>query len=333
MSGPRPDSLAPRAVERLGRAARAARALSDTLWEALQDELSHPEDPSEQGGRVNAARVVELSERLADVSATVALLASVEVPDGVADPSEDVSGVADPTPTFSRSPTQPSPVEPVHPRSEPPGQPESPEAPPAQSSHAVLVDELALAPPESESPPSPAPAPSEIAIRDERGEEERRALGLAPERQRERSPDPWVAVIARRLEGYQRDRTPFAVLAVELADVERLRHAELPGEMARLTGLVESALAGQLGPADSLTRAAPGRYWLLAAQTDSEGARALAERLARAVRGAVSHRGAPLELAVGVAACPADATRAGALAAHAEIALYAARATGRPMAP
>ena len=73
----------------------------------------------------------------------------------------------------------------------------------------------------------------EIEIRDERGE-------------REQSQSAWIAAIARRLERYERDGVPFAVLLVELADVERLRQAELPGEMARLTGWVETATSREL---------------------------------------------------------------------------------------
>jgi GGDEF domain-containing protein len=270
----------PRSAERLARAARAARALSETLWEALHEELT---DPAQR-------RVAELSGRLADVSATVALLARV-------DPG---------------SPAVPEPVPPVEP--EPPAaratHEEAPlrrESPPVResSSMAVIVDELA-----------PLQAP-EIEIRDERGEH---------------VPTAWIASIARLLERYARDRVPFAVLLVELADVERLRHAELPGEVSRLTGLVEVAVSGELRPADSLTRESPGRYWLLAPETDSGGATALAERMASAVRGAASHRGASLEIAVGIAVCPVDGSQAAELAAHADIALYAARASGRPVA-
>jgi GGDEF domain-containing protein len=171
----------------------------------------------------------------------------------------------------------------------------------------------------------------EIEIRDERGEESRRERGASEEdRDRETA---WIGAITRRLERYERDRVPFAVLVVELADVERLRHAELPGEVSRLTGLVETALADELRPADSLTRESPGRYWLLAAETDVDSSGSLAERLAGAVRDAASHRGVPLEVAVGIAICPVDGGRAAALAAHAEIALYSARAAGRPVAP
>jgi GGDEF domain-containing protein len=199
-----------------------------------------------------------------------------------------------------------------------------------QTSAAVLVDELAPeGPPASpeqlvrepstppESPQSLVRGPREIEIRDERGERDQAV---------------WILAIDRGLERYERDSVPFAVLLVELADVERLRHAELPGEMARLTGLVETALSGELRPADSLTRESPGRYWLLAAETDAGDARTLVARLGEAVRGAASHRGTPLEVAIGLAVCPADGDRAAALAAHAHIALYAARAAGRPVA-
>jgi GGDEF domain-containing protein len=323
----------PRGAERLARAARAAQSLSETLWEALHEELTDPA----------ARRVAELSQRLADVSATVALLARVN-------PGESGQGERPPAPARgegeSRVPRaihdeRPTPSEPLAPleSSSPPERAIHDEPPPphassaarAPTSPAVLVDELG--------PPAPAPeAPSEtpepgaqvvreIEIRDERHEVTR------SERVHDTSePDAWVSAIGRRLERYERDRAPFAVLVVELTDVERLRHAELPGEVSRLTGLVEAALSGELRPADSLTRESPGRYWLLAPETDSGGATALAERMASAVRGAASHRGASLEIAVGIAVCPVDGNHAAALAAHADITLYAARSSGKPVA-
>ncbi len=173
----------------------------------------------------------------------------------------------------------------------------------------------------------PPQAPPEIEIRDERREEFRRERVHG-----DSGPAAWIESIGGRLERYARDGVPFAVLLVELADVERLRHAELPGEVARLTALVETALAAELGPADSLTRESPGRYWMLTPETGSGSARALAGRLAESVRDAASHRGTPLEIAVGIAVCPEDGSQAAALAASADIALYTARAAGRPVA-
>jgi GGDEF domain-containing protein len=325
-----------RSAERLVRAARAAQALSETLWEALHEELG---DPVQR-------RVAELSRRLADVSATVGLLAGVDA--GVCAPVESPAAPAQPetrdvpVPAAhdERSGDDPAPAAraPAWPGSapapggaiqaEPTTSRESPATREAGASRAVLVDELAPESPVPESPSAPpepgARAVQEIEIRDERHDETRPEQAPGAD-----APGPWIAAIERRLERYERDRAPFAVLVVELADVERLRHAELPGEVSRLTGLVQAALEGELRPADSLTRESPGRYWLLAPETDVPGSRELVGRLAGAVRDAASHRGVPLEVAVGVSVCPADGARAAALAAHAEVALYAARATGR----
>jgi GGDEF domain-containing protein len=301
------DFLNPRLAERLARAARAAQTLSETLWEALHEELIDP----------RGQRVAELSERLVEVSTTVALLARVDV--RASSTPEPPAAPARPEPSAVPTGPEPSAVPAESERASarairdeppPPREPRAAERPPAA---AVLVDELALE------------GSSEIEIRDERREDP------APD---DRVPtDAWIASIERRLERHERDGVPFAVMLVELVDVERLRHAELPGEVARLTGLVETALANELRPADALTRESPGRYWLLAPETDAGSARTLAGRLAQAVRGAASHRGRPLEVAVGIAVCPADGSQAVALATHADIALYAARAAGRPVAP
>ncbi len=288
------DSPNPRVAERLARAARAAQALSETLWEALNEELV---DPSTQ-------RIAELAERLSEVPATVALLARCD--------------------SHGQGPSSHGQGHSSH------GQGHSSSHGQDPSSIAVLVDDLVPAGPAGEVPLAPSAPPGqalpEIEIRDERGEE----ASLEP-RHNERVPAAWIGAIERRLERYERDRMEFAVLLIELADVGRLRHAELPGEVSRLTGLVEAALASALRPADTLTRESPGRYWLLAPETDSEGAGLLAERLASAVSRAASHRGAPLAVAVGVAMCPKDGRESAALAAHANVGLYAARAEGRPV--
>jgi GGDEF domain-containing protein len=293
------DFLDPRLAERLTHAARAAQTLSETLWEALNEELAAP----------RGERVAELSERLADLSTIVASLARVDTrPPSSAEPppAGDAGRAPDVTPeptvapvesgsrgeraTYDRQPIEQSPP--------------SQEAPEVRTSPsmAVLVDELA---PEE---------PSRIEIRDVRGED---------------GPGAWVGAIGRRLERYEQDSSPFAVLLVELAEIERLRRVESSDEVSRLISQVEDALARTLRPADSLTRESPGRYWLLAPQTGESGARMLTEQLARAVRSSASNRGAPLEVAVGIAVCPEDGRQASELAAHADVGLYAARAAGR----
>jgi GGDEF domain-containing protein len=326
----------PRLAERLTRAARAAQTLSETLWEALLQELADP----------RPERVAELSVKLGEVAAVVASLARVDVrvrepgesgesphPRAVGTFAEQASGTAASDAFVERE----SPVA----RATTYGEPSETETPPVP---AVLIDELAATestprtvtpePPSPREAPPFADAPSarpDALARPREGDPPRKArpqIEVRDERAAE-GPAAWIDSIGRRLERHEQDRSPFAVLLVELVDVERLRHAESAEELSRLMSLLEDALARELRPADSLTRERPGRYWLLAPQTDGSSAQALLERIARAVRSSVSHRGTPLEVAVGVAVCPQDGRRASELAAHADVGLYAARAAGR----
>ncbi len=139
--------------------------------------------------------------------------------------------------------------------------------------------------------------------------------------------------IEASLERHTADGLPFAVLLVEVPDVERLAQAEPPAELVRMLEAVERAVGPELRPSDTLVREGRGRWWLTASRTNAPGARTLAERLARTVRTVASHRGVPLDLAVGIAVCPADGRDVETLVAHADVGLYAARAAGRSVAP
>jgi GGDEF domain-containing protein len=127
------------------------------------------------------------------------------------------------------------------------------------------------------------------------------------------------------------DGRGFALLAIEVDDVARLLAAD--GEAARAAlARVQDAVRDELRPGDVLGREGDGRMWVVAAELGSSGGRALAERLADAVAGAGTVRGAPLAVSIGIAAAPADGTGADALAACADEALFAARAAGVPVA-
>jgi hypothetical protein len=169
---------------------------------------------------------------------------------------------------------------------------------------------------------------------------------------------PWIVSIGSALEQFERDLLPFAVLLVELVDVEHLRLGGPDGELRRLTRQMESAFTQALETigarrAASLTPERPDRYWLLLSETDRLAAQALAERLVRtfvpvgAGSGAadpaeryfaalsaqrsplrVRQIGAPLQLAVGMAVCPENGREASTLAAHADVELSAVRAAG-----
>jgi GGDEF domain-containing protein len=165
---------------------------------------------------------------------------------------------------------------------------------------------------------SPSGQPAEIQIRDERIEE---------------GPAAWIRSIGRELERFALEGRPFAVLLIELLDAERLSRGELPEQVLRIAGQVQRTLESELWTISeraeaSLTREAPGRFWLLAPGIEALRVRALAEQIAHAVRRSVSHRGQPVEVAIGTAVCPGDGVQAAALAAHADVALYAARADG-----
>jgi GGDEF domain-containing protein len=274
-------------------------ALRGVLWGALLEELRWP-----MFEQTHSHRVADVSDRLACVCAG-ALAAALSAAPPEPDVAQQQAGrpVAEAEPGLDR-----------------------PEREPAAARAAVIVDER------EEVPAAPRRAPEEIEIRDERGEA---------------GPAAWIGSIGRQLERFNRDGASFAVLLVELRDMERLRRDGAPGQLYGVADQVERALASELragGRADaargdggagqarapgSLTREGPGRYWLLAAQTDRDGARAMAERLIAAVRRLASHRGEHLEIAIGTAICPEDGREAAALAAHADLELYAARSSAR----
>jgi GGDEF domain-containing protein len=137
----------------------------------------------------------------------------------------------------------------------------------------------------------------------------------------------WRATAERHVAGGR----AFALVAIEADDAARLRAADGDGAAAALAG-VEEAVRGELRPGDILGREEDGRLWVVAAELNASGGRALAERLADAVATVAPLRGAPLTVSMGIASSPADGTDVGTLAAHADQALYAARASGVPIA-
>ncbi len=324
------------ALERLRRGARAAQQLCDVLWETLHEELVAPD----------ATRLAALSERLAEVSSTVAMLAP-SVPGGAPSPSAPgnppasaapapgppVHDVPAPSTPVSGAPASGSLGRPVGERRTPPAPTRSSrtesasDSDPAAAFQSVvssvgehvptkLVDEQA---PGAMAEPMATvqPLQPEIEIRDVR---------------REEGPSAWVSSVGRLLARHAEDGLPFAVLLVEIVDVAQLERSETPHDLHGLVAKVEGALGQGMRASDHLSRETLGRYWLVAPETNGTGARMLAERLARLVRTSASHRGVPMEVAIGIAVCPDDGTEAPALAARADLGVYSARATGRSIA-
>jgi hypothetical protein len=197
---------------------------------------------------------------------------------------------------------------------------------PAARTGAVIVDERDPADPvlarrepafrSWQAPEPPVELLQEIAIRDQR---------------RDEGPVAWIGSIGAQLEHFERDGRPFAVLLVELTELERLRRESSAQQLLGLSGRMEREIEAALGAAVSLTRERAGRCWLVAPGADRPRAEALAQRLPKAIptgtrEAGTSAREAPLELAVSVAVCPEDGRLAAALAAHADVGLYAVRA-------
>jgi GGDEF domain-containing protein len=311
--------LAAIAGARDARAAVAAtEALRGVLWEALLHELGWPLFEHSP-----AREVAELSDRLAYVCASA--LRATFLGSLPAEPDAPI-GASRVVVASAEASTQ-SPETAAHP----------PDRTPASGQRPVIIDEHApdSMPVPSRSVGSSAEAPasrsqplagrprswdqsppvpsrrSEIEIRDERGE----------------GPAAWVGSIGRQLERFEQDRQPFAVLLIEILDMERMLRDRSPAEGSMLADQVEEAIA-QLRPrSGSLTRESAGRYWLLAPKTDRVEAARLAERMARAIGASTSHSGVSLEVAIGTAVCPEHGREAAALAAQADVELYAARSS------
>ncbi len=309
----------------------AVEALRGVIWEAVFEELRAPT------GRV----VAELADRLAYVCATVltAALSAMSGGDAVAEvlerpravevPQQSVDGV------HAGSAFQAAPV----------GlwrgvliDEHEGAAAPSADGRALRPEPSRAEPPRTEGNEAESAAPWEpqaganapIEIRDERAED-----GSAA----------WIQSIEQQLERHAHDQLPFAVLLVDLGDPERLRRAAHPGGVESLMSQVEDVLARELHldaakspvgrdwPLGSFTCERPGRYWLIVTETDVTAARRLAEWLVRAIRPLTAARWPRLEVTVGAAVCPDDGHDAAALAARAEIGVYAARAAGRSIAP
>jgi GGDEF domain-containing protein len=178
--------------------------------------------------------------------------------------------------------------------------------------------------------------PPALRVRDARGETaalaadrrvpaSREAAALDADRASRAALD-WRAGAARLLA----DGRGFALLAVEVDDVARLLAADADGAADALAR-AEDAVRRELRPADVLGREQDGRLWVVAAGLAASGGRALAERLADAVAATATLGGSPLTISVGIAAAPTDGADVDALAAHADEALFSARAAGVPV--
>jgi hypothetical protein len=284
----------------------AVEALRGVLWEALLGELREP----------SARLLAEVGDRLAYVCAAL-LAAGVRTIASGLDTGAPGADARAPEPT-SRVPLVRDPA------STPRGE-------------VVIIDERA---PAAEGPQPPTPALARVADARENAQpwdEPRSALPGEPpaeieirDQRREEGPGAWISSIGAQLERFERDGAPFAVLLVELVDIERLRRDGPPEQFTWLAAELERALAAASESwSGSIARERPGRCWLLAPGTDRAGAERLAQQLTRELAAGGGERRPSLAAAIGTATCPEDGREPAALAAHADIGLYAARSALR----
>ncbi len=279
----------------------AVEALRGVLWEALLDQLTEP----------SARLLADIGDRLAYVCAS---LLATALASPIPDRADQAPGAA-----IAEAPVSHEPIR----ASSPPGEvvivdervPEAERVAAAAPGHVAAAGSARpweRSRPWDEPPSVPA---DKIEIRDER---------------REGGPTAWISSIGAQLDRFERDSRPFAVLLVELVELERLRRQEPPEGLLRLAERLEQALAAALGSrSGSLTRERPGRCWLLVPGTDRAGAEHLAERLLHEPRMHADARSTRFQLAIGIAVCPEDGREPAALAAHADVGLYAARLAHR----
>jgi hypothetical protein len=290
-------------LERVGRAANAARALCDVLWEVLQEQLGVLSERrvAVDGASAPTPDAAQLAEGLADVTATLALLAGTY--GGAAVPS--IATPADATQSAARA---------------------VPTSADAQSA-AVLIDERDE---QGHTPPQGPPAAAS------------RLIGSALKRF-ERDGLPFAVLLVELLHlehlrlGARTGEQPYIARLIESAFTQALetigggpaaslapeppdRYWLLVPEANRLGAhAVAGSLVSAFGPvAAAAGRADPTGQYFAALSTQGSPVRA-------------GQNGAPQQLAVGTAACPENGRDAATLARHADLELTAARAAAQPI--
>jgi hypothetical protein len=243
-------------LARLARAVSAARVLSGALWEALCEQLEQACESDGVAGPsgVSAERVSEVSERLADVAATVGLLAQRRLAFTAPPRRAPLTSAQSTVPRTDQPADDTPPSVPVLTPGRPPPWQARPDAERSASDGRFAG-----------SPQSPVEEPaSEI-------EDRHRADAVHP-------------ALEHALAQLEPDQLPCAVMLVELAPAERDGRGPAGTAPSPLGGQIEDAFVRTLqsiavGLDGQLMRERPGRHLLLLPETDRLRAQKLIGRL------------------------------------------------------
>jgi GGDEF domain-containing protein len=198
-----------------------------------------------------------------------------------------------------------------------------PVPPPVPPVPASVSAEPSIAPPPPVATTRPSPPPATVAPPPAT---ERAWPGLSDPPTLDPSRSLWVSALEDEI--VRSAGAPLSLLLAELEDAERVIAVE-PRAGARATftrfaGAVRSAVRRQ----DILVCETDARAWIIARDTARDGAYALGERIATAVRSSEHWHGAPLAASVGVAVFGEDGRTSSELIEAAEEARFAAAAGG-----
>jgi two-component system cell cycle response regulator len=140
------------------------------------------------------------------------------------------------------------------------------------------------------------------------------------------SPALWVSALQEEIN--RSAGAPLSLLLTELEEAERVAAAQTGAEASAVFGEFAQAVRGVARRQDILVRETDSRAWVIARETGRGGARALASRIAEAVREGPSWGGAPMVASVGLAVLGEDGHTPAELIEAAEEARFAAEASG-----
>ena len=307
--------------------ARSVDALHAVTWSALRDELRRP-DPD---------LVTELAERLALIAELVRAAALEHEPAGgpPVGPGpgtrriRPVDTAARPVDAGGRPGDGSS--RPVTPAAGAPGGGHvSPPAPPAPVQARPRPEFTARRMPSpAQAPDSPVEEPRPFVAPDAPAE-----VPSAPQRVWPDDALPaaggsdalWIGALEEEI--LRSAGSGLSLLLAELEDADHVAAVESPSAAAATFGRFSAAVRSAVRRQDILVCETDSRAWVIARNTSHEGAHALADRIANALRRTDGWRGAPLTAGVGVAVLGADGRTGAELIEAAEEARFRASASG-----